>query len=103
MNGWERSGIWLPLDTIIRARGYTVGGQYNGSSWFVESMIGRPGISLQPASRTNNAGTTTTFAVDAVGARLSASCGTRMGTRGGRGESLGLNHRHLEFEQCFES
>src|SRR5207245_2397876 len=61
--GWQLTGLALPTNTTFRARGYTVGGQYNASSWFVETISGPPGIYTQPASLTNNAGTTPAFTV----------------------------------------
>lgn len=35
--GWQVTGVTLPPQTAVRARGYVTGGIYNGSSWFVES------------------------------------------------------------------
>ena len=64
--GWEVRGVSMPLGTL-RACGYTVGGEYNGSAGFVETSIGAPGITSQPPDRTNNAGTTATFQVGVVG------------------------------------
>ena len=43
-NGWQLTTAALAWGTIIRARGFASGGQYNGSSWFVESMLGPPTI-----------------------------------------------------------
>src|SRR5260370_27749572 len=40
--GWQLSGVALPTNTIFRARGYTVGGYGNGSSWFVETVLRQP-------------------------------------------------------------
>jgi uncharacterized delta-60 repeat protein len=37
--GWQLSGRQLPSNSTIRARGPTTGGRYNGSSWFVESVL----------------------------------------------------------------
>ena len=65
--GWELPGVSVPSDATIGARGYTVGGQYDGSSCFVESTIGPLAIFSQPASRTNNAGTCVTLSVYAGG------------------------------------
>jgi uncharacterized delta-60 repeat protein len=65
--GWQLTGLALPTNTTFRARGYTVGGFENGSSWFVETTIGPVAIITRPASLTNNAGTTAAFSVDAVG------------------------------------
>jgi hypothetical protein len=39
--GWRLTGLSLPPGGTIRARGYVA-----GSSWFVESLIGVPGICL---------------------------------------------------------
>jgi uncharacterized delta-60 repeat protein len=37
--GWQLSAATMPAKTTIRARGYIAGGgQYNGSSWFVETI-----------------------------------------------------------------
>ena len=43
--GWQLASVSLPSATgTIRARGYVTGGEYNGSSWFVESdlVLGAP-------------------------------------------------------------
>jgi hypothetical protein len=40
--GWQLMGLALPTNTTFRARGYTVGGNYNGSSWFVETVLRQP-------------------------------------------------------------
>jgi len=74
--GWQLTSVSLPsTNGAIRARGYVTGGQYNGSSWFVESDVqltgaptsGPPVFISQPASRTNDPGTTATFSVVAAG------------------------------------
>jgi uncharacterized delta-60 repeat protein len=36
--GWQRTNIALPPGGTIRARGHVTGGQYNASSWFVETF-----------------------------------------------------------------
>ncbi len=36
--GWQLAGIALPTNATVRARGFLTGGNYNGSSWFVESL-----------------------------------------------------------------
>jgi hypothetical protein len=36
--GWQLTGVAVPPDSMIRARGYVSGGNYNGSCWFVESV-----------------------------------------------------------------
>lgn len=63
--GWRLSGLSLPTNATIRARGHTIGGYHNGSSWFVESFVGPVAISSQPLSQTNNPGTTASFTVQA--------------------------------------
>jgi len=40
--GWQLTGLALPTNTTIRARGYTVGGEFNGSGWFVETVLRQP-------------------------------------------------------------
>jgi hypothetical protein len=39
-NGWERTGLSLPANGMIRGRARTTGGYYNGSSGLVESVTG---------------------------------------------------------------
>ncbi len=65
--GWAYSGICLPTNIAIRARGFMTGGQNNGSGSYSEVIVGAAAISAQPASRTNDAGTTAVFAVQAGG------------------------------------
>jgi uncharacterized delta-60 repeat protein len=60
--GWQLTGLSLPAGAIVRGRGFVVAG-----SWFVESLGGAPLFTSQPASRTNNATTTATFSVSALG------------------------------------
>jgi uncharacterized delta-60 repeat protein len=38
--GWELTGVSLPTNALIRARGFVAGGSANASSWYVESMLG---------------------------------------------------------------
>ena len=59
--GWQLNGVTVPINTNLRARGFLTGGQDNGSVWFVEQIIGPALMVGQPASRTNNAGTTARF------------------------------------------
>jgi hypothetical protein len=40
--GWQLGGLALPTNPTFRARGYTAGGQYNGSGWFVETVLRQP-------------------------------------------------------------
>ncbi len=35
--GWQLTGLTLPANSLVRARGWVAVGQYNGPSWFVES------------------------------------------------------------------
>ena len=70
--GWQLTGLEIPTNASIRAKGIVVGGRYDGSSWFVETNIGPPVyesviIQTQPVSRTNNPKTTVLFGVQAVG------------------------------------
>jgi len=47
--GWQLTSVSLPSPNgAIRARGYVTGGEYNGSSWFVESdlVLGLPPVIL---------------------------------------------------------
>jgi len=37
--GWHLTGVIVPLGSALRARGYVTGGEYNGSSWFVQSTL----------------------------------------------------------------
>jgi Domain of unknown function (DUF5122) beta-propeller len=37
--GWQFTGVSLPANATIRARGLATGGQYNRSSWIVETRI----------------------------------------------------------------
>lgn len=37
--GWELTDVVLPAGGSLRARGYVTGGQYNCSSWFVETRL----------------------------------------------------------------
>jgi uncharacterized delta-60 repeat protein len=47
-NGWQLSPIALPERCTVRTRGFTTGGQGNGSSWFVESLwqLPRPRLGI---------------------------------------------------------
>ncbi len=67
LGGWRLSGLSVPLEASIRARGFVRGGQYNGSGWFVESGAGPIFITGEPLDRTNQAGTTALFRVVALG------------------------------------
>jgi uncharacterized delta-60 repeat protein len=67
--GWELTGVSVPANAAIRARGLATGGQYNRSSWIVETTIATslPLILSQPLSQTNNVGTDANFSVLAGG------------------------------------
>jgi uncharacterized delta-60 repeat protein len=67
LGGWQLTGVSLPGNASLRARGFTSGGRYNGSGWFVETIGGAPAITGQPVSQTNNAGTTVSFTVAVSG------------------------------------
>ncbi|MCX6902773.1 MAG: hypothetical protein NTW03_04725, partial [Verrucomicrobia bacterium] len=41
--GWQLTGLSVSSASILRARGYATGGIYNGSGWFLETL-------LQPAT-----------------------------------------------------
>jgi len=36
--GWQLANVGLPPGSKVRARGYTTGGAYNSSSWFIETV-----------------------------------------------------------------
>jgi uncharacterized delta-60 repeat protein len=59
--GWQLTGLALPGEGRIRARGFARGGGFNGSSWFAETVGGPCAFQSQPSSRTNNAGTIASF------------------------------------------
>ena len=65
--GWELAGLALPPNATIRARGFAVGGYEGASSWFWDTVIGQPALTLEPLDRTNNPGTLATFSVVAIG------------------------------------
>jgi uncharacterized delta-60 repeat protein len=65
--GWQRDGLALPAQATVRGRCFVSGGEYNGSSSYVETIAGFPRIISQPVSRTNNPGTIATFSAGAIG------------------------------------
>ncbi len=65
--GWQLTGVNVASNASVRARGYVSGGQYNGSSWFVESIMGPAVVVSSPTSRTNLAGTVASFYAPAGG------------------------------------
>jgi len=65
--GWQLTGLSLPTNVTVRARGFLAGGKQNGSGWLVETIFGSPAITAQPSGRTVNAGSATSFNVSAIG------------------------------------
>jgi uncharacterized delta-60 repeat protein len=65
--GWQLSGVSLPPNGTLLARGYVGGGYGDGSSWSVVDYYGSPVVVSEPAGVTNPAGTTATFSVLASG------------------------------------
>jgi len=65
--GWQLTGL-APTNASLRARGFTTGGYFNGSSWFVETIINPPTITSQPSDQRIIEGGTATFSVTASGA-----------------------------------
>jgi uncharacterized delta-60 repeat protein len=65
--GWQLGGLALPPGGTVRARGHTTGGQYNGSAYFFETMVGPPVFLSLASSRTNDFGSTTTFTATIAG------------------------------------
>ncbi len=64
--GWQLTGALLPANVTLRGRGH-VSGDDKGSGWYVEDYQGKPVMISQPASRTNNFGTTANFFTAAGG------------------------------------
>jgi len=64
-DGWQLTGLTWPTNATIRARGFVTGGLFNGSGWFVETIISPPIITNQPVSQTIAVGGTVTFSVGA--------------------------------------
>jgi uncharacterized delta-60 repeat protein len=65
--GWQFTGVSLPANASVRARGFAAGGYHNGSAWVIEAIAGPAIISRQPASVDADAGATITFDVLAGG------------------------------------
>ncbi len=63
--GWQLAGITIPVGATLRARGLVAGGEYNGSSWVVESrtIVGRPSILLNEGQ--------SSYSADGFGFRIS--------------------------------
>ena len=66
--GWQLSGLAWPANATLRARGFVTGGYYDGSSWFVETILGPPILTAQPLSQSVLVGSSATFTISAVGA-----------------------------------
>jgi uncharacterized delta-60 repeat protein len=64
--GWQITGLSLSTQSAVRVRGYVPGGYYNGSSSIEETLSGGSLITMQPASRTNMAGTIAALSVTAI-------------------------------------
>ena len=60
--GWQLTGLVIPTNSIVRARGFAV-----GENGFIETVAGLPVFTSQPLSLTNNATTTATFSVTDYG------------------------------------
>jgi uncharacterized delta-60 repeat protein len=65
--GWQLTGILVPTNAPIRARGYVSGGNNNASSWYVESVLSVPTVLSPPASLTNSPGSVAQLSVSAAG------------------------------------
>ncbi len=63
--GWQLSGLNWPTNALVRARGFTTGGYFTGSGWFVETNFGAPLIMAQPVSQTVPVGSSATFSIGA--------------------------------------
>jgi uncharacterized delta-60 repeat protein len=65
--GWQLTGVPVPVNASVRARGYVSGGQYNGSGSLVETITGPVVITRQPDNAAADAGTAVSFSVLAGG------------------------------------
>ncbi len=65
--GWQLTGVSVASNSTFRALGFVAAGEQNSTSWPVETMIGPPGISVQPCGKFVNAGQTAEFDVTAGG------------------------------------
>ncbi len=59
--GWKVEGLSLPTSSTVHARGFQ-----DGSGWLCTAVVGPWAVLSQPSSRTNNAGTTASFTVEAT-------------------------------------
>jgi uncharacterized delta-60 repeat protein len=69
--GWQLADITVPANYAIRARGSVAGGEYGGSSWFVEGSVGSGPVTIlnQPADQTAGYGNMALFTVLAAGSQ----------------------------------
>jgi uncharacterized delta-60 repeat protein len=65
--GWQATGLSLPTNSTLRARGFLAAGQYNGSPAYLETSIGPPAIVTQPTDQLGNAGQSAVFGILAIG------------------------------------
>jgi uncharacterized delta-60 repeat protein len=65
--GWQQTGLVMSANATIRAWGFCTGGEFNSSSWYVETGLGPVAISQQPISLTNSAGSVAQFAALGAG------------------------------------
>jgi uncharacterized delta-60 repeat protein len=61
-DGWQLTGLTIPSNSIVRTRGFAVGG-----NWFVENVVGLPVITVQPTNLGYYATTTATFSASGYG------------------------------------
>lgn len=66
-NGWSVTGIVLPPNNILRARGFVADAFVNGSGWFLDTISAPPAITTPPAGLATNAGSSAVFTVQASG------------------------------------
>lgn len=65
--GWQRTGVSIPANASVRARGAVTSGYGNASSSFVQSGIGPVRLIGQPFPLRRNAGASAVFAATAEG------------------------------------
>lgn len=65
--GWEIVEQSLPTDCTLCGRGFVRSGPGNGSGWFFDVFAGGPAVLEQPQAQTNDATSTATLSVRAVG------------------------------------
>jgi uncharacterized delta-60 repeat protein len=70
--GWQMTGLNLPTNTLIRARGYVLGGQFNGSSWFVETVIPQIQPTIIPPTLSQN------FSTNGFGFKYTGRAGSKV-------------------------